>query len=318
MRQVKRDCPVYIMTGFLESGKTTFINDTVHQDYFAIKESTLIVNCESGVEEYDPEELKKDNILYYEVENQEDFTEELFQKLEDELKPGRVIFEFNPLWSMKKFSEMNMPEGWNVIQIIVIVDASTYDIYRMNMRSLFGEMAQNADLVLFNRCRQDMDLANYRRGIKAANPACDVAFEGEDGEMIDLFEDSVPYDLDTDPIVIDDMDYGIFYVDLRDNPDRYRGRRVHFRGKIMKSKHLGVQEFVVGRMAMTCCAADTSFIGYVCIGDQAKEYSTGDYCEITAKVDWKFRKEYRGKGPVFKVESLTPSPAIENDMVYFN
>ena len=58
--------------------------------------------------------------------------------------------------------------------------------------------------------------------------------------------------------------------------------------------------------------------GYVCMGGQPGEFETGDYAEVTAEVDWKFRKEYRGRGPVFRVKELKHSPAIENDMVYFN
>ena len=318
MRNTKRDVPVYLMTGFLESGKTTFIDDMAQQDYFRIPQSTLIINCESGEVEYSEGKLKKLKTFVLDVEDQESFTEAYLQKIEDEMKPGRVIIEYNPLWSVKALREWKLPAGWEIIQQIVVVDASTFDIYKNNMRPLFVEMSQNADLVMFNRCTEDMPLADYRRSIKVVNPACDVAFEGTDRQMINLFEDGVPYDLDADPIEIEDMDYGIFYVDLRDNPDRYRGKTVKFRGRVMKSQKFLKQEYVVGRMAMTCCADDTTFIGYVCMGGQPGEFETGDYAEVTAEVDWKFRKEYRGRGPVFRVKELKHSPAIENDMVYFN
>ena len=318
MRTKKREVPVYIMTGFLESGKTSFINDTVHQDYFRINGKTLIINCESGEEEYDEADLRKENTFVYNVEEQEDFNNEVLAELDRKYLPECVIIEFNPLWNMKTFDEVTPPDSWEIIQTIVTVDGSTFQVYRTNMRSLFGEMCKKADLVMINRCTEDMPLGDFRRAIKAANPATDVAFERTDHQMIDLFEDTVPYDLEADPIVIDDIDYGIFYIDLRDNPDRYRGKRVRFRGKLMKSRHFGSSEFVAGRMAMTCCAADTSFIGYVCIGKQAEPFNTGDYVEVTAKVDWKFRKEYRGKGPVLIVESCNACEPPESDMVYFN
>ena len=44
----RRNVPVYIFTGFLESGKTTFILDTLSQDYFATGERTLLIVCEDG------------------------------------------------------------------------------------------------------------------------------------------------------------------------------------------------------------------------------------------------------------------------------
>ena len=145
MRNTKRDVPVYLMTGFLESGKTTFIDDTAQQDYFRIPQSTLIINCESGEVEYSEGKLKKLKTFVLDVEDQESFTEAYLQKIEDEMKPGRVIIEYNPLWSVKALREWKLPAGWEIIQQIVIVDASTFDIYKNNMRPLFVEMSQNAE-----------------------------------------------------------------------------------------------------------------------------------------------------------------------------
>ena len=35
--------PIYLMTGFLESGKTSFLNFTIGQDYFYIEGRTLLI-----------------------------------------------------------------------------------------------------------------------------------------------------------------------------------------------------------------------------------------------------------------------------------
>lgn len=40
--------PVYIINGFLESGKTEFITYTLDQSYFQIKGKTLLILCEEG------------------------------------------------------------------------------------------------------------------------------------------------------------------------------------------------------------------------------------------------------------------------------
>ena len=45
--------PIYLVTGFLESGKTTFLDFTLQQEYFAIDGKTLLILCEEGEEEYD-------------------------------------------------------------------------------------------------------------------------------------------------------------------------------------------------------------------------------------------------------------------------
>ena len=45
--------PVYVINGFLESGKTEFISFTLAQPYFQIKGKTLLILCEEGENEYD-------------------------------------------------------------------------------------------------------------------------------------------------------------------------------------------------------------------------------------------------------------------------
>ena len=181
---------------------------------------------------------------------------------------------------------MELPRGWGIVQEIVTVDASCFQIYMQNMKSVFMEMAKNADMVMFNRCRPEDPLPAFRRSIKVVNQACDVLFENEEGEIDNIFEDQMPFDTDADVIEIDDADYGIWYVDMGDNPERYEGKTVHFRGMVLKSKDVGADFFVPGRMAMTCCADDTSFIGYVCKCASAKSLVMGSWVDVTATVKW--------------------------------
>ena len=147
------EIPIYLITGFLESGKTTFINFTVAQDYFQIDEPTLLITTEEGEVEYDEKELLKYNTVLEVVESQEQFTPEYLKKLKRRYNPERVILEYNPLWSVKKLEEMEMPRGWGIVQEIVTVDASCFQIYMQNMKSIFMEMSLHADMVMFNRCR---------------------------------------------------------------------------------------------------------------------------------------------------------------------
>ena len=72
---------------------------------------------------------------------------------------------------------------------------------------------------MFNRCRPEDPLPSFRRSIKVVNQACDVLFENEEGEIDNIFEDQMPFDTDADVIEIDDADYGIWYVDMGDNPE---------------------------------------------------------------------------------------------------
>lgn len=311
--------PVYLITGFLESGKTSFIKKVVRQSYFQIPEPTVIINTEEGEVEYDSAELTRYRTFVVDTGEDEALTPDCLNKIENEVHPGRVMVELNPLWGVKNFETMPLPEGWGIVQEIAIVDASTYTVYRTNMKSLFVEMFANADLVMFNRCSGEMPLADFRRGIKVTNPPCEIVFENAaDGHMIDIFEDKLPYDLDADIVNIEDVDYGIFYVDLRDNPGKYEGKTVHFRGKMVKNKSLGSKYFGVGWMAMTCCAADLQYIGYICESPKARGFADGSWVEVTAAVEIRHVLAYRGKGPVFRVTDMKQIDPPESELVYFN
>ena len=192
-----RDVPVYLITGFLESGKTQFLDFTIHQEYFQIPEKTLLILCEEGEEEYDEESLKKCNTVLEIVEEPEDFNADTLRMLDKKHKPERVLIEFNPLWSTR-FNDMALPRGWNMAQHIVTVDASTFQIYMNNMKSLFVEMIRGADMVIFNRCQPENPLANFRRSVKVVNAGAEVLFEDEEGEIEDIFQDEMPYDMDAD------------------------------------------------------------------------------------------------------------------------
>ena len=314
------DIPIYLITGFLESGKTTFINFTVAQEYFQIDEPTLLITKEEGEVEYDEKELLKYNTVLEVVENQEQFTPDYLKKLKRRYSPERVILEYNPLWSVKSLEEMEMPRGWGIVQEIVTVDASCFQIYmqNLNLKSIFMEMVQHADMVMFNRCRPEDPLPSFRRSIKVVNPACDVLFENEEGEINNIFEDAMPYDLDADVIDIEDADYGIFYVDMEDHPERYRGKTVRFKGRVLKSEDAKAEFFVPGRMAMTCCADDTTFIGYICEFPKAKSLLMGQWVEVTAQVDWKYMPQYEGEGPVLIAKDIKSAKKPEVDLVYFN
>ncbi len=312
-----RDVPVYLITGFLESGKTQFMNFTIQQSYFRIPEKTLLIVCEEGEEEYDEAALKKNNTVIEIIEEPEDFNLDTLKMLDKKHKPGRVLLEFNPLWSVDKLYEMNFPRYWEMAQHIVCVDASTFQIYMNNMKSLFVEMIRNADMVIFNRCEEEHPLASFRRSVKVVNSSADVLFEDEDGEIDDIFQDEMPYDMDAEIIEIDDIDYGIWYVDMMDNLEDYVGKKVKFKGQVLKSRDLNAGFFVPGRMAMTCCADDTQFIGYVCKNPDSKRLRMGTWVEVTATVKQEYMEVYGDEGPVLYAEKIVQTEKPAQELVYF-
>ena len=310
--------PIYLITGFLESGKTTFINFTVQQQYFQVEEETLLITCEEGEEEYDEAMLRKYNTSLEVISDPKQFTKATLTELAKKHRPYRVILEYNPLWGVKKLEQMRMPRGWEIVQHIVTVDASTFQVYAANMKSHFMEMTLHADMVIFNRSRSDLPLASFRRSIKVFNPGAEILFENEERELTDIFQDSLPYDLNADIVEVEDIDFGIFYVDLGDHPDDYKGKTVRYKGKVLKNIDGDPNMFVAGRMAMTCCAEDMTFIGYVCKSGEAASLKEGSWVEVTGVIAWETVKAYRGQGPVLYVKSVVPAKPPKMEIISFN
>ena len=110
---------IYVIYGFLESGKTQFINFTVEQDYFRQDEPTLIIQCEEGVEEYDEVKLKALNTYVETIEDEEDFNSENLEMLAAKYDADRVIIEYNGMWSAKDI-ETKLPANWAIRQQMTI------------------------------------------------------------------------------------------------------------------------------------------------------------------------------------------------------
>lgn len=308
---------VYLMTGFLDSGKTQFLKFTLAQDYFQIDGKTLLILCEEGEEEYDPMEMLKYGVVIEKVEDQEDLTGEWLEEMNQKHEPERVVVEYNGMWKVSDFEALKLPQGWGIEQKLTTVDASTFQMYLTNLKPLFVEMVRGAELVLFNRCEEIAPLAGYRRSVKVVSPQAEVIFEDEEGEVENIFEDEVPYDVKTPVIKIEKEDYGIWYVDMMENPERYKGKVVEFTAKVVKPRSFPSKVFLPGRMAMTCCADDTTFLGYVCKSPYAPKLKPGDWVKVRAKVGFANLSVYRGEGPLLEAEYVETAEPIE-ELVYFN
>lgn len=310
--------PIYLISGFLESGKTTFLKFTLDQDYFRIDGKTLLILCEEGEEEYDTRRLGRDNTVVEVISSKEEFTTQKLETLDMLHQPERVIIEYNGMWLVSDLEKMTLPKGWGIEQEITCVDASTYQVYINNMKSIFMDMVRNTDMVIFNRCSSDDPLPQYRRGIKVANQRAEVVFEDENGEMNDIFQDEMPFDLDAPVVEILPEDYGIWFVDAMDNPEHYQDKTLNFTARVMKPRGLGNKYFIPGRTAMTCCADDTQFLGYICKSNAAPALKPGQWVNVTAKAQVENRREYQGKGLVLYAETVEPCAPLQEEMVYFN
>ena len=191
--------PVFVIHGFLESGKTQFAMETLSDEYFSDGERNLVIACEEGMEEYEDEVLQKSNTTLVMLEDKSEFNEMFLAECQKKYKPTQVIVEYNCMWGLDYLREMYMPKGWFVAQVITTVDATTFDVYLKNMKSIFMEMAKDSDLIIFNRSTEDTPAATYKRNMRAVNPKAQVVFEKEDGSQLE-FEEELPFDINADVI----------------------------------------------------------------------------------------------------------------------
>ena len=223
---------------------------------------------------------------------------------------------------MWNYKNIKLPWFWNIEQQITTIDASTFPMYYSNMKSLLNEMLKKSELIIFNRCDGlGEELATYKRNVKAVNPKADIVFEDAQGEISQIFEADLPFDLKSDPIVLDNYGYGIFFIDAMDHLDRYVGKKIKFLAQVMKPEDVGGNFFVPGRMAMTCCAEDMSFLGYLCRYDKVSELNNRDWITVTAKVGKERLPEYEGnEGPVLEAVEVIPAkePAPKDQVISFS
>lgn len=315
--QHMQEIPIYLFTGFMDSGKTTLIKETLFENGFAEEGKSLILCCEDGDVEYDEEELKKINAVLVTVDKEEDFTAELLKKIHEEYQPEQIFLEYNGTWGMDTLMETDLPAGWTIIQALATVDATTFDMYLNNMRTMIMEQLFQADVVIFNRCDDSTDKGKYRRNVKALNRKAQLVYERADGTL-DEREEELPFDISGDELDITEADYAIWYMDCLENPKKYEGKKVSFLALVYNPEKLKKGVFVPGRFAMTCCVDDVTFIGFKCKYPGEDQIPHRSWITITAEVRVEFAREYKGKGPVLYPVSIEPAEKPEDELVYFS
>lgn len=311
------EIPIYLFTGFMDSGKTSLVKETLFENGFADGSKSLIICCEDGEEEYDAGALAAKNVRLVMVEKEEDLTAEFLQSVNLEYLPDQIFLEYNGTWKLDTILETPLPKGWIIVQELATVDATTFELYLNNMRTMIMEQLFHADVVIFNRCDDSTDKGKFRRNVKALNRKAQLVYERADGSL-DEREEELPFDISGDELEITDADYAIWYMDCLENPKRYEGKKVHFLALVYNPERLKKGVFVPGRFAMTCCVEDVTFIGFKCKYAKEEEIPHRSWIDITAEVRVEFAKEYKGKGPVLYPVSVVPAEAPEDELVYFS
>lgn len=313
-----RDIPTYLFTGFLESGKTTCIKEILEEGNFEDGLKTLFLITEEGEKEIDENLLKYNKVTPVVIEDEEDLTEEYCLSLVKEHKPARIMIEVNGMWDLTKLLNETLPENWVVVQTFTTVNAETFSMYINNMKSLLMSHFTQSDLVIFNRCTAEMDKASMRRNVKAINRQAQVLFEFEDGSVESNIEEELPFDVSQQEIVLEDDDFGLWYLDVSEHPEKYEEKTIVFKGQVYRNRTFPDDAFVPARAAMTCCADDIAKIGFICHYKEAKKFATNDWVTVKVKVKPEFSKKQQALVPMLWADEVLPAQPPEEEVVYFS
>lgn len=308
--------PVYAFTGFLDSGKTKFIQDTLCDTRFNAGERTLLLICEEGEEEYNIKAYPHKNV-FPEIIGQEQISTEELSNLFRKHRAERVVLELNGMLMIEPFYQ-KMPMDWQIAQEVMFADGSSIMSYNANMRALVVDKLKGCEMVVFNRVPAASDIMPLHKLARAINRRVGILYEYTDGKTeFDEIEDPLPFDVNAPIIEIKDEDYALFYRDIVENPKKYKGKTVSFKAQVAKLRKEKEGFFAPGRFVMTCCVDDIEFMGIPCKYDKASELKAREWIHLKAHVDVRFHSIYRGVGPVLTAEDICPASPAEQDVATF-
>lgn len=315
---VMQQIPVYAFTGFLDSGKTKFIQETLEDPRFNAGERTLVLIFEEGEEEYDLSTYPKKNV-YLEVLDQQTVTAEELKALQKKYKAERVVAELNGMQQVGDLY-MRFPDNWAIAQEVMFADATTIMTYNANMRNLVMDKLMGAQMVVFNRMTPGQDVMPFHKLARAANRRIDILYDYTDGTTkFDEIEDPLPFDINAPVIEVKDEDYALWYRDVSEEPEKYDGKTVHFKGQVAMLRRDKNGMFAPGRFVMTCCVEDIQFCGIPCRYTGAGSLESRSWVWVTAKISAEKHPLYKGDiGPVLTAISVeTGAEAADPDVATF-
>lgn len=304
--------PVYGFTGFLEAGKTKFIQETLEDPRFNAGERTLLLVCEEGEEEYDSSSYPHKCVYQEVIDDLDALTVEDLSAMAKKHHAQRVVVELNGMRMAGDFYS-KMPQDWQIAQEVMFADSNTILSYNANMRQLVVDKLSGAEMVVFNRVPLGADIMPFHKLARAVNRRIDIVYDYVDGStQFDEIEDPLPFDINASTIEIQDQDYALFYRDITEEPKKYDRKTVRFKAQVAKLRREKDGMFAPGRFVMTCCAEDITFMGIPCKWAAGAQLKPRSWVTVTARVSVQYHSLYHGVGPILTASEVVPAqPAAE-------
>ena len=323
-----KQIPVYLFVGMLESGKTSFIQETMEDEQFDSGDKTLLLICEEGEEEYDPSRFAFGGVTVEYIRAPSTLNRLTLTMMGATSGCGRVVIEYNGMWLLQDLADA-LPDNWVIYQCLATADGTTIKTYAGDnaMRALLLDKLRASELLVVNRAEavnDDESRQLIHKLVRQASRRCDIAYEFKDGSVAyDDIPDPLPFDVDAPVIEIPPEFFGVWYMDCMEDPQKYDGKTVKFLAQVCQTTRAGKDSFVPGRFAMTCCVQDIQFVGFPCKYDACKRLKQRSWITLTAKVALKFHPIYKGQtpdstGPVLSALCVQDAEKPVDDVVMFS
>ena len=277
-----REIPLFVVNGFLESGKTTLIKEIIENNEMYHNGTTVIIVCEDGEISYDKKWCEDYGVYVEYIEDEAEFTADFMRNIDDIYHAEQYVIEYNSFfdWDNQQFKN-NMI----IYQQITLIDSTNFEVMFNNMRKIFQTMVKESAIIIFNRCDNNQNLSKYRRWIRGMNQQAQIGFEGSDGRVTATLDEDLPYDLSKDVIAFEDDVYPTWYIEVFDHYEKYLNKTFKFKAFV---RDILEDTFVLGRKVMTCCADDIQFLGYEVINNTETTVKLNDCIYIECRVDYRY------------------------------
>ena len=263
-----------LVYGFLDAGKTHYIQDCIMHDYFHKYGTTLIICFEQGEEEYDAGQLleKRTYVAYYDGGQEVGL---FCRRAIERHRPDRIYVEMN---AMMQFLREQLPDEMNISFVTTWIDWTTFGVYFNNFRQIFSRMASESHQVTFRGCPSKELLSPYSQAFRLMNRKAAYLRQDPMGYHEKAFDIFVPFSLEEDSIEIGRSAYLPLWLDAADHPEHYDGKTLIFKDPLELRRNGPEEPWIAGRVVMTCCMADLQFMGF----ELSRE------SEVTAEGGWMF------------------------------
>ncbi|MDD8048841.1 MAG: GTP-binding protein [Thomasclavelia sp.] len=307
----------YLFTGFIESGKTSFIQDTLMDPSFCENEKTLLIVFEEGEVSYNEEALSKNDVSI-EYLSKDDCTKAALIPLIDKYKPTQIMVEMNGMSNVAVSIDVMSRVDMQVVQVLTTHNAQTFDMYYSNMRSIMIDQSRYSDLIIFNRCDENTKKYALRSAMKATNTKAQIVFENVNNEIEQITAKDLPFDISDNYLDIPDMDFGIFCLDIMENPRSYENKTIKLTGQFKGLDKFIENGFVLARDAMVCCEQDMQIIGIICISKLAKKLIKDEWLTVEGSVEVINDPEEGYEIPILHLDKLEGTKPLKDPTVNFN